>query len=125
MTKLRDAGIIEPIRHSSWVSNLVPIIKKNGDIRLCVDFINLNVASLKDNYGLPNMEAMLHKVTGCDLLCMMVKELEQFKIEFTTPWGTYVYVWMPFGLRNVKATFQRAMDVAFKDLIDVLMVVPR
>ena len=58
LIKLRDAGIIKPIRHSSWVSNLVLVRKKNGDIRLCVDFRNLNVSSLKDNYGLPNMEAM-------------------------------------------------------------------
>ena len=64
-TKLRDGGIIKLIRHSMWVSNLVPMRKKNGDIRLCVDFRNLNMASLKDNYPLPNMEAILHKVTGC------------------------------------------------------------
>ena len=57
--KLRDGGTIKPIRHSSWVSNLVLVRKKNGDIRLCVDFKNPNIASLKDSYGLPNMEAML------------------------------------------------------------------
>ena len=49
LIKLRDASIIKPIRHSSWVSNLVPMRKKNGDIRLCVDFKNLNISSLKDN----------------------------------------------------------------------------
>lgn len=59
LMKLRDVGIIKPIRHSSWVSNLVLVRKKNGDIRLCVDFRNLNISSLKDNYLLPNMEAML------------------------------------------------------------------
>lgn len=59
MIKLRDGGIIKPIRHSSWVSNLVLVRKKNGDIRLCVEFINLNISLLKDNYDLPNMEAML------------------------------------------------------------------
>lgn len=133
LTKLREGGIIKPIRHSSWVSNLVPVRKKNGDIRLCVDFRNLNVASLKDNYSSPNMEAMLQRVTGCDLLSMMdgflgynqvlVKESEQFKTAFTTPWGTYVYVRMPLGLKNVGATFQRAMDVAFKELINIIMVV--
>ena len=62
LIKLRDVGIIKPIRHSSWVSNLVPVRKKNGDIRLCVDFRNFNISSLKDNYGFPNMEAMLQKV---------------------------------------------------------------
>ena len=69
--KLRDAGIIKPIRHSSWVSNLVPIREKNGDIRLYVDFRNLNISSLKDNYCLPNMEAMLQKVIGIELMSMM------------------------------------------------------
>ena len=63
LIKLRDVGIIKPIRHSSWVSNLVRVRKKNGDIRLCVDFRNLNISSLKDNYGLPNMEAMIQRVT--------------------------------------------------------------
>ena len=60
--KLRDGGIIKPIRHSTWVSNLVLVRKNNGDIRLCVDLRNLNIASLKDNYGLPNMEVMLQQL---------------------------------------------------------------
>jgi len=133
LKRLREAGIIVPIRHSTWVSNLVPVRKKNGDIRLCVDFRNLNVSSLKDNYPLPNMEAMLQRVTGCELLSMMdgfsgynqvkVKESEQYKTAFTTPWGTYVYVRMPFGLTNAGATFQRAMDVAFAGLIDSILAV--
>ena len=55
LMKLMDGGIIKPIRHSSWVSNLVPIRKKNGDIKLCINFTNLSITSLKDNYGLPNM----------------------------------------------------------------------
>lgn len=59
LMKMRNAGIIEPIRHSNWVSNLVPVRKKNNDIKLCVDFRNLNISSLKDNYALPNMEALL------------------------------------------------------------------
>ena len=57
--KLRDGGIIKPIRHSSLLSNFVPVRKKNDDIKLCVDFRNLNIASFKGNYELPNMEAML------------------------------------------------------------------
>ena len=133
LIKLRDAGIIKPIRNSFWVSNLVPVRKKNGDIRLCVDFRNLNISSLKDNYGLPNVEAMLQKVTSSELMSMMdgfsgynqvvVKESEQFKTSFTTPQGTYVYVRMPFGLTNVEATFQCAMGVAFSDIIDKFLAV--
>lgn len=69
--KLRDVGIIEPVRHSSWVSNLVPIRKNNGDIKLYVDFKKLNISSLKDNYCLPNMEEMLQTITGSNLMSMM------------------------------------------------------
>jgi hypothetical protein len=46
LQKMVDAGIIAPIRYSSWMSNLVVVRKKNGDIRLCVDFRNLNQLSL-------------------------------------------------------------------------------
>ena len=57
--KLLKAKIIVPLRYSEWVENLVPMRKKNGEIRLCVDFRNLNRASLKDNYPLPKMDHIL------------------------------------------------------------------
>lgn len=79
------------------------------------------------------MEAMLQKVTSCELLSMMdgfygynqvkVNESEQYNTTFTTPWGTYVYVRMTFGLKNVGATFHKAMDVAFFDFIKFFMVI--
>ena len=57
--KLFDAKIIVTLRFSKWVSNLVPVRKKNGEIRLCVEFRNLNKVSLKDTYPLPKMEKIL------------------------------------------------------------------
>ena len=48
--KLLDAKIIFKVRHSEWVSNLVPVRKNSGEIRLYVDFKNLNRAADKDNY---------------------------------------------------------------------------
>ena len=56
LSKLIEAYIIFPIKHSSWVENLVPVRKRNGEIRLCVDFRDLNQASLKDHHPLPSME---------------------------------------------------------------------
>ena len=47
--KLLDAKIIVPLRYSKWIANLVVVRKKNGEIRLCVDFRNLNKFSKKDN----------------------------------------------------------------------------
>ena len=60
--KLLDAKIIFRVRHSKWVANLVPVRKKSGEIRLCVDFINLNRASDKDNYPVLPMEQILQMV---------------------------------------------------------------
>ena len=59
VNKLLDAKIIVPLRYSSWIANLVPVRKKNGEIRLCVDFRNLNRSCLKDNYSLPEIDQIL------------------------------------------------------------------
>jgi hypothetical protein len=69
--KLMDAKIIVPLRYSEWVANLVPVRKKNGEIRLCVDFRNLNRSSLKDNYPLPKMDHILEKVVGANRMSMI------------------------------------------------------
>jgi hypothetical protein len=69
--KLLDAQIIVPLRYSEWVANLVPVRKKSGEIRLCVDFRNLNRSSKKDNYPLPKMEHILQRVTGASRISMI------------------------------------------------------
>ena len=111
---------------SSWircVANLVPTRKKDGEISLCIDFSNLNKVLMKDNYPLPKMDHILQKVVGAEVISMMdgfsrynqIKVLpeDQENTAFTTPWGTFMYAKIPFGLMNAGATFQRAMDIAF------------
>lgn len=112
---------------------MVPVRKKNGDIRICIDFRNLNKASLKDNFPLPTMEQILQSVAGSELMSfldgfsgynqVLVHPDDQLKTTFRTKWGTYVYQKMPFGLINAGATFQRAMDIAFKGLINRSVVI--
>jgi hypothetical protein len=121
--KLLDAQIIVPLRYSEWVANFFLVRKKSGEIRLCVGFRNLNMSSKKDNYPLPNMEHILQRVIGASMISMIdgfcgynqisVMPEDREKIAFTTPWGTFMYAKMPFGLMNARATFQRAMDMAF------------
>ena len=101
--------------------------KKNGRIKICIDFRDLNIAYQKDNYPLPNMETLLRRVTGSTMMSMLdgfsrynqvvIKDEDRHKTAFTTPWRTFEYLRMPFGLTNAGATFQRAMDYAFKELI--------
>jgi hypothetical protein len=68
---LLDAKIIVPLRYSDWVANLVLVRKKSREIRLCVDFRNLNKSSLKDNYPLPKMDHVLEKVVGENRMSMI------------------------------------------------------
>ena len=71
MKKLLDDKIIFKIRHSEWVSNLVLVRKNSGEIRLCVDFRNLNRASDKDNYSVPPMEQILQMVSSSELFSLL------------------------------------------------------
>ena len=117
--KLFDAKIIVSLRFSKWLANLVPIKKKNGEIRLCIDFRNLNRVSLKDNYPLPKMYHILQKIVGSQRIPMldgfsgynqiMVHPDVQEKVAFTTPWGTFMYAKIHFRLMNVGETFQRGI----------------
>eukprot|EP00253_Pinus_taeda_P031514 PITA_31514 len=63
--------IIAQTMHSAWCSNLVIVRKKNGTIRLCVDFQNLNLACKKYNYPLPNMETLLQRVTDFGMMSLL------------------------------------------------------
>ncbi len=133
INRLYKSGIIVPIRFSDGISNLVPVRKKTGEIHLCIDFRNLNKVSLKDNYPLPKMDHILQRVVGASRMSLLdgysgynqilVHEDDRDKTAFTTPWGTFHYEKMPFGLKNAGATFQRAMDMAFANEKDVFLVV--
>ena len=116
LNKLLASRIIFPVRHTQWVANLVPVRKKNGDIRLCVDFRNLNRVSEKDNYPVPPMEKILQQVSGSEMFSLLdgfsgynqvlVSKTNQLKTTFRIPWGTYAYRKMSFGLINAGATFK-------------------
>ena len=57
--KLLTANFIKPIQHPRWLSNIVPVKKKNGQILYCVDFRNLKKACPKDEFPLPNMDLLI------------------------------------------------------------------
>ena len=112
---------------------MVPVRKKSGEIRPCIDFRNLNRVSLKDNYPLPKMDHILQRVVGSQRMSMLdgfsgynqiaVHPDDQEKTAFTTPWGTFMYAKIPFGLMNAGATFQRAMYIAFAEEMDKILVI--
>lgn len=96
-----------------------------------IDFRDLNYVFLKDNYSSPNMENLLQRMAGFQMMLVLdvfswynhviIKEEDCLKILFTTPWGTYMHLRIPFGILNALSTLQRAMDFAFRDLIGKIM----
>ena len=69
--KLLAARFIKPIQYLRWLSNIVPVKKKNGQIRCCVDFRNLNKACPKDEFPLPNMDLLIDSAARSAMFSFM------------------------------------------------------
>src|SRR6185312_3003350 len=124
LAKLLAAGFIKEVYHPEWLANPVLILKKNNnEWRMCVDYTNLNKHCLKDPFGLPRIDQVIDSTAGCVLLSFLdcysgyhqiaLKEEDQIKTVFITPFGAYAYKTMSFGLKNVGATYQRAIQLCF------------
>jgi hypothetical protein len=91
---------------------------------MCVNYTDLNKHCPKDPFGLPRIDQVIDSTAGCDLLCFLdcyfgyhqiaIKEEDQEKTAFITPFGAYCYTTMSFGMKNASATYQRAIQACFK-----------
>ncbi|XP_050211463.1 uncharacterized protein LOC126661652 [Mercurialis annua] len=122
-------------KYSNWLANVVPVVKKNGKLRICIDFRYLNEATPKDIYAMPIADTLIDATTNHSLFSfmdcfagynqIMVAKEDISKTAFRCPTsiGTFEWVVMPFGLRNAGATYQRAMNTIFHDLLGKTMEV--
>jgi hypothetical protein len=122
---LLNVGFIYPISDSKWVSLLVVVLKKvTGKWRICVNFRELNKATVKYYFPLPFIDHVLDTLPGKNYFSfldgykhILIAPEDQDKTNFTCPWGTYAYRALPFGLSNAPTTFQREVLGIFSDLI--------
>ena len=94
---------------------------------MCVAYVGLNKAYPKDLFPLPRIDQVVDSTLGCETLCFLdaysgyhqitMKGSDQLTTSFITPFGSFCYVTVSFGLKNAGATYQRCMLKCFRDLI--------
>ena len=118
--KLLNVDHIREIQYPEWLANVVLVRKASGKWRICIDFTDLNKSCPKDSYPLPSIDSLVDSASSCQLLSFMDAFLgynqirmhpwDESKIVFMAEFASYCYKIMPFGLKNVGATYQRLMD---------------
>ena len=120
MDKWVKHDVVEP-SCSPWSFPLVAAPKKNGTIRWCVDYRRLNDVTIKDTFPLPNIEDNLVRLADSRIFSCVdgsgafhvikIKKEDRPKTAFSTPWGTFHYKRMPFGLTNGPASYSRLVQL--------------
>ncbi|GKA21154.1 reverse transcriptase domain-containing protein [Tanacetum coccineum] len=121
--KLVGLGIVREVYYHEWLSNLVMVKKHDGSWRMYVDFTDLNKACPQDCYPLLKIDWKVESLYGYPFKCFLdaykgyhqiqMAESDEEKMAFHTSQGEDCYTKMPFGLKNVGATYQRLVDKAF------------
>ncbi|KAJ9561561.1 hypothetical protein OSB04_006721 [Centaurea solstitialis] len=116
---------IREVKYPDWLANVVVMQKKNEKWRVCIDFTDLNKVCPKDPFPLPHIDGMIDATTGHELLTFMdaysgynqilMHKGDQEKTTFMTDKGIYCYKVMPFGLKNAGSTYQRLVNIMFKE----------
>jgi predicted aspartyl protease/transposase InsO family protein len=120
VNEMLQNDLVEPAA-SPWASNVVLVRKKDGSMRLCVDYRALNGATYKDSYPLPHIDTCLGSMDGAVWFSTLdlrsgyhnipIKEADRDKTAFITRRGCFRYKVMPFGLTSAPSVFQRLMDL--------------
>jgi hypothetical protein len=114
--RLLSAGVIREVTYLEWLANTVMVKKANGKWRMRIDFTDLNKACPKDEFPLPRIDSLVDATATLKLMSLLdyysgyhqiwMKE-DKPKTSFITPSGTYCYLRMPEGLKNVGGSFSR------------------
>ena len=107
------------------VANIIPILKKNEKIRVCIDFRDLNIAYPKDEFSLPITDIMIDNTCDFERMSFMdgFSGYNQIKLypddkkhtSIRAALSVFFYMVMPFDLKNAGDTYQRAMSTIFRD----------
>ena len=127
LKELLDLGLIRP-SISPWGAPVIFVKKKDGSLRLCIDYRDLNKAIVKNRYPIPRIDDLFDQMKGAlvfskiDLRSgyhqLRIKENDISKTAFRTRFGHYEFVVVPFGLTNAPAVFMSLMNSVFRNYLD-------
>ena len=114
-----------------FASPIICVVKKNGEVRFCIDYRNLNQCTVRASWPLPKIDDMLKRLGSYEIFSKLdirsafwhigVAPEHQNRLAFVTPDGQYTWTRMTFGFCNSPAFMQKAMNVIFGDLSTVLV----
>ncbi|GBG86013.1 hypothetical protein CBR_g40826 [Chara braunii] len=125
-------GFIKP-SNSPWGATVLFARKADGTLSLCIDYRGLNRYTVKNSYPMPRSDELFDHLadnrffTKIDLRSsyhqIRIAATDQQKTAFRSCFGHYEFIVMPFGLTNAPATFQRAMNDIFRDILEQYVLV--
>ncbi len=132
LDKLLNVGFIALMEEVNWLSPFIVVLKKNGKFRIYVDLWWLNAATKKYTYPLSFIEGVLDEVANHEVDDLFLDAFsnyhqiivtfeDRYKTAFTIDWGAFIWVIMPFGLKNAPPTYQWIVNTIFKDYLGVFM----
>ena len=132
LNDMLQKGLIRPSA-SPWGSPVLFVDKRDGTIRMCVDYRKLNEVTIKNKYPLPKIEDLFDQLNGARVFSkidlrtgyhqLKVRESDIPKTAFTTRYGLFEYTVMSFGLTNAPAYFMNLMNKIFMKYLDKFVVV--
>ncbi|KAL0537039.1 hypothetical protein IC582_026007 [Cucumis melo] len=132
LQELLDKGFIRP-SVSPWGAQVLFVKKKDGSMRLCIDYRELNKVTVKNRYPLPRIDDLFDQLQGATVFSkidlrsgyhqLRIKEGDVPKTAFRSRYGHYEFIVMSFGLTNAPAVFMDLMNRVFREFLDTFVIV--